>query len=114
MRAIFTQNDFYIELDAFDSDDDVKISNSFSENKYKALYDLGWIQRPTDSDCSYIFLWQIADVFFKTLSACSEIEFQREKLEMDLSAENYLYLSECVPFCVGSEFVDSDWLENIF
>lgn len=113
MRAIFTQNDFYIELDAFDSDDDVKISNSFSENKYKALYDLGWIQRPTDSDCSYIFLWQIADVFFKTLSACSEIEFQREKLEMDLSAENYLYLSECVPFCVGSEFVDSDWLENI-
>ena len=113
MQAVFTQNDFYIELNAFDSDSDVEIKNKFDSNKFKALYDLGWTERPLDSDCSYIFLWQISDVFLKALSSSSEIEFLREKLEMDLSAENYLYLAECVPFSVGSEFVDSEWIENI-
>ena len=113
MQAVFTQNDFYIELNAFDSDSDVEIKNKFDSNKFKALYDLGWTERPLDSDCSYIFLWQISDVFLKALSSSSEIEFLRENLEMDLSAENYLYLAECVPFSVGSEFVDSEWIENI-
>ena len=108
MQAVFTQNDFYIELNAFDSDSDVEIKNKFDSNKFKALYDLGWTERPLDSDCSYIFLWQISDVFLKALSSSSEIEFLRENLEMDMSAENYLYLAECVPFSVGSEFVDSE------
>ena len=113
MQAVFTQNDFYIELNAFDSDSDVEIKNKFDSNKFKALYDLGWTERPLDSDCSYIFLWQISDVFLKALSSSSEIEFLRENLEMNLSAENYLYLAECVPFSVGSEFVDSEWIGNI-
>lgn len=113
MHAVFTQNDFYIELNAFDSDADVEIKNKFDSNKFKALYDLGWTERPVDADCSYIFLWQISDCFLKALSMAREIEFQRENLTLDLSAENYHYLSECVPFSIGSEFVDSAWLENI-
>ena len=104
MHAVFTQNDFYIELNAFDSDADVEIKNKFDSNKFKALYDLGWTERPVDADCSYIFLWQISDCFLKALSMAREIEFQRENLTLDLSAENYHYLSECVPFSIGSEF----------
>lgn len=112
MQAVFTQSDFYIELNAFDDDVHVEIHKKFSENKYKALYDLGWSERPIEEDCSYIFLWQIADTFFKEISSCSQIEFQRDNLEFDLSSEKYLYLAECVPFSIGSEFVDSDWIEN--
>ena len=102
MQAVFTQSDFYIELNAFDDDVHVEIHKKFSENKYKALYDLGWSERPIEEDCSYIFLWQIADTFFKEISSCSQIEFQRDNLEFDLSSEKYLYLAECVPFsCSG-------------
>lgn len=113
MQVIFTQKDFYIELDDIKSEENIEIKKKFDEDKFTALYNLGWTQRPIDSDCSFIFLWQISDIFLKTLSSSSEIEFQREKIEIDLSAENYLYLAECVPFSIGSEFIDSDWIKNI-
>ena len=42
MQAVFTQSDFYIELNAFDDDVHVEIHKKFSENKSVSQIETLW------------------------------------------------------------------------
>lgn len=84
----------------------------FYRDKYLALYEMGFVQRPQELDASGVFLYQIADRFSHALTSQPDIELTREQAEITVEDSEIDGLLQSVPFVSGSEFVTREWLER--
>lgn len=84
----------------------------FYQDKYLALYEMGFVQRSPELDASGVFLYQIADCFSRALTSQPDIEFTREQAEITVEDSKLEELLQSVPFVSGSEFVTGEWLEK--
>ena len=107
MEFIFTSDGFYI--DETGNKDKIWYPR-FIENKFKALYDLGFEVAPTSS-ASFTFMKLIADRFVEFLISMPELELTQGNLTANIPCESLL---NSIPFAVGSEFINEMWLQNIF
>ncbi|MDF1617610.1 DEAD/DEAH box helicase [Petrocella sp. FN5] len=90
----------------------------FEENKYKALFHLGFLEKVSWFSPALEYLYHIADLLIKKLSRQSDIEISRESVQVELLEEELSRLKEAVPFVIGMEYVDEVWIqalwENLF
>jgi len=86
----------------------------FEEDRFTALYQLGFVEKPAVLDGAGSFLYQLSDAFFRLLTNQPDLELTRENAlarpDEDLTGQ----LLNCVPFTLGSEHVTEQWLTRIF
>jgi non-specific serine/threonine protein kinase len=88
----------------------------FDKDKYKALYHLGFSEKRSWFTPSIEYLYKISDMLIQKLLRYPGIEYGRELVidEITLSLEEIDSLIEKVPFVVGEEHVDHNWIIHIF
>ena len=86
----------------------------FLQNKYEALFDFGFEHDTKGFSGSALFLYHISETFIQVLSAKPELEIAREQIRVTLDEDTTDTLLNIVPFCIGSEYVNSAWIENLF
>ena len=117
LEIIFTAEDFYVdkpssEMTAVQS----KWYGLFTADKFKALYELGFDAelKTVEKTPSFNFLYFLAERFIEFLTGIPEIELTRGKLEASMPEDIKNSLLNSVPFALGSEFINEEWLANIF
>ena len=89
-------------------------SSAFESDKSGALFHLGFLTREKWFSPSLAYLHQISELLIRKLSRQSEIELNRNTIQVDLN-ENELYqLIEGIPFVLGMEYVDDSWINTIW
>ena len=112
LEFIFTVDDFYVD----------QASNSvftdwqkrFTENKFQALYDLGFDHQVKPNTQSFTFLHFLAQKFVEFLTSIPEIELIHGKLEAVIPDDIKNAILNSIPFVLGAEFINKKWLDNIF
>ena len=115
----FTRDSFQLDETLMQTEEGVSegaeaFREKFYQDKYLALYEMGFAQRSPELDASGIFLYQIADCFSHALTSQPDIELTREQAEITVEDSAIDGLLQSVPFVSGSEFVTREWLERQF
>lgn len=115
LSFLFTADGFFID-DREGSLDKAALSwkQQFEENRFEALYHLGFVERPEVFDRTGGFLYQLSDAFFRVLTGQPDIELTRENAQIEAGDDVTGRLLDSVPFTLGSEHVTRQWIEHIF
>ena len=101
--------------DAFNLEESIgEWKKAFDKDRYSALYHLGFINKKEWFSPSVEFIHQIAQTLIKKLSQKPEIELVREAVEVQLTEDEIFSFKDRVPFVVGMEYVDDDWLLDLW
>lgn len=113
--AYFTVKDFVIESP------ESKPENPFNEwmtqfeaDRYSALFHLGFLQKAGWFSPSLEYIHHIAELLIKKISQQADLEFSREAVQVDLSKDELNQLKEELPFAIGMEYVDDDWILRLW
>lgn len=60
------------------------------------------------------FLYFLANKFILKILRQSDIEFTREDADLSLSEEEFEEIKQKVPFAIGMELIDNDWISFIW
>ena len=115
LHAYFTAVDFVVEdvlLQRQDPFEEWVVS--FEADKYSALFHLGFLEKTKWFSPSIEYLHHIAELLIKKISQQAELEFNRDTVQVDLSADELVRLKEELPFVVGMEYVDDDWIQRLW
>ncbi len=93
---------------------DTELRERFISDRYKTLFDIGSETAAVNESMSLGFLRDVSEHFIKALTAMPELELVRENANAVLSNEACDELLEAVPFGIGTEYIDSEWLNVIF
>ena len=86
----------------------------FEEDRFAALYQLGFVENPAVLDGAGNFLYQLSDAFFRVLTGQPDLELTRENALVRPDGDLTERLLDCVPFTLGSEHVTEKWLNQLF
>ncbi len=112
---VFTEDGFLLdERDGIYSDAVRRWRDKFQESPARALYNLGFEERPVWLDQAGNYLYMVADVFLRQLTRIPDIEILREKVIVPLEIDVVERLLSAVPFTFGSEYVTAVWLKKLF
>lgn len=84
----------------------------FEADKWGTLYAMGFEEKPKFLDAAGLFLYQVADGFQQMLTRQPDLEVAREKIELSPDENVMERLLNSVPFTLGAEYVNSQWLEE--
>lgn len=113
--VVFTEKgyEFDSQLEQL-STDAAKTQQAFISSRNKALYDLGLAQMQPGGDPAFQYLQQVASGFFRVLMRQSDIEVARDRVVLKDADDEITSLYESVPFAIGSEWVNNDWISTRF
>lgn len=114
LQFIFTENDFYPDFQGGQMPEEGSIAQRFEQNKYYALYQMGFEENQENISPSAGFMRFLSETFFKLLTDLPELELVRDKVKLDLSADTLDTLQKAVPFVIGSEYITESWFQCIF
>lgn len=115
LNAYFSPKGFVIDEISNQSENILKTWKlSFDDDKYAALYHLGFLNKEKWFTPSIDYLHHIAEILIKKLSQQPEIEFYRDKVQVELTDDELYQLKEEIPFTIGMEYVDNKWLLNLW
>lgn len=95
-------------------EDIIPWKGQFETDKWKAVYAMGFEERPKWLDAAGLFLYQVSDGFQQMLTRQPDLEVAREHVEVHLDETVMERLLNSVPFTLGAEYVNSKWLEEAF
>lgn len=115
LSFLFTADGFYID-DRGEVLSEMALSwkQQFEEDRFLALYCLGFVEKPEAFDSTGSFLYQLSDAFFRVLTGQPDIELTRENAEVKADDDTAGRLLDSVPFTLGSEHVTRQWIDNMF
>ena len=93
---------------------DQKLLGQFEQDRYGALYHMGLAEKSPYLSPSAVFLYQVSDAFFKTLTSLPELEISRGETRAEPSEEAADRLIRAVPFVIGAEYITEKWIRGIF
>lgn len=102
---IFTPNGFIVEQEGQAGE---------SQDCYQMLYAMGTEKQPEHQTMSGYFLYQVAKAFFKELTEMPELELSREQAEIIPKEETIDSLLAALPYGLGTEYVDGNWIRKVF
>ena len=111
LQFIFTEKDFYLDRQAGEGQG---WSQRFEEDRYRALYQLGFAETSEHMTASGRFLSLVAESFLEALTNLPELEVAREKIQVGLPLEQKEALLFAVPFAIGAEYITERWLKAVF
>lgn len=93
---------------------DQKLLEHFEQDRYGALYHMGLAEKSPDFSPSAVFLYQVSDAFFKTLTSLPELEISRGETRAELAEDEADRLIRAAPFAIGAEHITKKWLAGVF
>lgn len=115
IHFLFTEDGFCVDdRDESLSEPALLWKKQFEEDRFTALYQMGFVEKPTVLDGAGSFLYQLSDAFFRVLTDQPDLELTRENAVVSPDADLVGRLLDCVPFTLGSEHVTEKWLAHIF
>ena len=93
---------------------DQMLLEHFEQDRYGALYHMGLAEKSPDFSPSAVFLYQVSDAFFKTLTSLPELEISRGETRAELSEDEADRLIQAAPFAIGAEHITKKWLAGVF
>lgn len=115
LSVYFTEESFVIEQALYEDNTPQALwSRSFTQDKYKALYHLGFLREEGWFSPGVVFLHRIAELLIRKLCSQPDIEFSRELAEAILEEDEAIPLIEEVPFVLGMELVDEPWIRSLW
>lgn len=87
---------------------------AFEEDKHSALFQLGFHKKEPWFSPSLEYLHHLAQLLLKKLSQQPEIEFNRDAVQVDLTEDELYQLREELPFVIGMEYIDNDWIQRVW
>jgi non-specific serine/threonine protein kinase len=113
--AYYTPNTFVVDtVDNKPSDEVLKWIEAFERDKYSALFYFGFINRASWFSPSVEYLHHIAELLIKKLSQQSDVELNRGATQVELSEDELYQLKDGIPFVIGMEYVDDDWIRTLW
>ena len=120
--AIFTQTGFTVDYEIVSkknlSEENQKNQGEwytrFLEDKYKALWELGFSKQDDWMSQSISFLNFLANKLIMKISRQPDIEFTREEADLSLDYDEFDEIKSKVPFSIGTEFINEEWISLIF
>ncbi len=114
LNIIFTPETFQIDQLRPVTEEYDSWRKQFLQNRYKALYQLGFKECPKSASVSFRFMALVAEYFLKDLTSHSELEIAREKLVVELTPESKTLLLGAIPYGIGTEYIDEAWLQGMY
>jgi len=115
LNAFFLPKDFVIDDIPNQPTDALKTwIVAFEADRYSALFHLGFLKKEKWFSPSVEFLHHVSEMLIKKLSQQSEIEFSREAIQVDLLEDEFYRLKEELPFGIGVEYVDDEWIRTVW
>jgi non-specific serine/threonine protein kinase len=114
LNAYYLPNTFVIDEVENQEDAINKWMEAFEADKHSALFHLGFLKKEKWFSPSMEYLHHIAELLIKKLSQQSEIEFNRDAIQVDLTEDELYLLREELPFVIGMEYVDDNWLRALW
>ncbi len=115
IRFLFTPQGFVLDRHEGDfSAAVIKWYKCFNDDKYQALYDIGFSEKPAWLDVSGSFLFRLSEAFQRQLTRQPDLELQRHRLEPEIDEDVVDDLTASVPFSPGSEHVTRSWVREMF
>jgi non-specific serine/threonine protein kinase len=111
ITAIFTPDGFILDRVPSSGKDpffDQAMMDDFSQNKFKALFELGFAARDERFTASLAYMQFISVEFARSLSRDSDIEITRSSSPLGEPEE--LEFLRAAPYGVGIEFVNERWI----
>ncbi|NMB97912.1 MAG: ATP-dependent helicase, partial [Clostridiaceae bacterium] len=106
LHAYFTEKDFKIDVSGDKPDESLnEWIAQFEEDKYRALFHLGFKEKAAWFTPSLDYIYHIAELLIKKISQQPDLEFSRETVQVDLSQDELNQLKEMLPFVIGMEYV---------
>ena len=87
---------------------------AFEKEPYRALYELGFQEKPDWLDAAGRYLYHLADYFLQTITHQPDIELLRDKAAGTPDRDEMEGLLNAAPFNLGSEYVNEKWILEIF
>ncbi|QAT40648.1 DEAD/DEAH box helicase [Clostridium sp. JN-9] len=120
--VIFTQTGFIVDYEIVPkknlSEENQKKQEEwytrFSKDKYKALWELGFSKQDDWMSQSISFLNFLANKLIMKISRQPDIEFTREEAELSLDYDELDEIKSMIPFSIGTEFINNEWISFIF
>lgn len=114
LTAIYLEEGFRIENEpvkkaGYQNDE---LLEAFKADAYRGLFYWGFRLKNDKMNPSLLFLHSIANHFIEALTKDSELDITHQA--PDISEENLALLLNQCPFVIGSEFVTTDWLLDIW
>lgn len=114
LQFLFTEDSFLLDdVQVMNNHSVMKYCEAFKENKYKALYEMGF-QELHGLSLSVSFLHMSAETYLDELLRHSELEIAREQIYVEVSEDVFTKLRKAVPFAIGSEHIDKEWIQRLF
>lgn len=113
LNFIFTENDFYPDGRGV-QDGEGGWYRAFDADRYSTLYHMGFKEKTKNMSAAGEYLYLLLTTFFDCLTRLSELELAREAVKPLLSEEQMEQLLFSVPFAVGAEYIDENWILHIF
>ncbi|QOR33729.1 DEAD/DEAH box helicase [Clostridium sp. 'deep sea'] len=115
LNAYFSPQGFIIEEPEAVVGDTIKIwAEKFNTNKYRALFHIGFLEKCDWFSTAIEYLYQIASLIIERLSQQPDIELVRENIKLDLGEDECYKLLRRLPFVVGMEYVNNEWLTKLW
>lgn len=92
----------------------IEWTQKFKFKRIETLYDLTLLGDQPWFSPVLQFLVDGAEVLFKTISQQSDLELLRDQIQISLEAETAQQILATLPFAVGMEYVDADWLATFW
>ncbi len=112
INFIFTKDGFIAEIKEPGSAGE--LGELFEKDRYRALYRMGFENKPAGTNPSEEFMYRVAEAFFEALTDIPELELAREKVKVKPSEDIIEKILGITPFAIGSEFIDRKWIRSIF
>ncbi|MBR1623980.1 MAG: ATP-dependent helicase, partial [Pseudobutyrivibrio sp.] len=114
LSFVFTEDSFRIDKPNEDKGNHEKLKQSFMNDKYGALFELGFKALSKNESPSLIFLHNLSKVFINELTSQPDLEVAREWTKVELTDSSYEKLTRIIPFGVGVEYINRTWLALAF
>lgn len=115
MNFIFTAEGFRVDRrEDAPAAEEGSWEKQFADDRFLALYHLGFVELPAGFDLAGAFLHRLADSFFRVLTDQPDIELTRADARIRPDADTVSRLLDTVPFSLGSEYVTEAWICGIF
>ncbi|MFZ7103760.1 MAG: DEAD/DEAH box helicase [Peptococcaceae bacterium] len=112
--AYFTSSDFIIEEDQELPDPLKTWMKRFEKDKYSALFHFGFLERAKWFSPSLEYLHHIAELLIRRISQQADLEICRDAVQVELRNDEVEKLKDEIPFAIGMEYVDTDWIRRLW
>ena len=113
LSFIFTEDSFIVDRSVeagTGSEAEQKLGQHFISDKYKTLLEVGLSPASGGESPSFAFLKRLSGYFIKAVQNNPDLEVLRDKVQIELSEENYEELEMTIPFGIGTENISRAWI----